>query len=399
MQTSVIDLSINSILGINDPYPELTESFYEIANIPSDVYGVFIPELFVEAQVNPPGSTWQNTKAVTKDTIKGGYAVLKNTTDAGGGILKAIWDLYTSFLSLITRLLRWISLKLVNLPNALTKLFRGLEKLPGNIAAKIRGDIALYITNNDLGVFDTLEGHITDYLMRGEEFIKGVDFGSNRGVLPTKKTQENKLYFKKMTQMKQHMNAVKNIRFEKTNIPTSDKSVVEIYLNPNSDYYKKLQAMIKWFKDQEPKLVDIHKQAEEKLGKARVNGGLDKLDTHDLASLREFIADMGTMVKIMGSLGKCVVGDVQTISGSTEAILQKLGITITTDNQQATNQPASNQPAEVKQETPKTTKPTKASLLSAKYKNGFVDTDPSHDWGEFQRWKQLKESTYVYTGL
>ena len=173
------------ILNENINYDPDVKDFKEFCgNL--DNLGVLVnPELYIEAMVdhhkswadklNDIGTPFKQTRKTTKN-IKKAY---NDITDGGGSLIRAVWDASMKAIQLASRIIKFVLLNLAKIPKMLVSMAQTVGRIPANVRNKVRGNINLYITVNDLdNLFKKLIPTLDAFLDHANDISKGDMWGT-----------------------------------------------------------------------------------------------------------------------------------------------------------------------------------------------------------------------------
>lgn len=342
MDQIILDTGIYE--NIIDEFVSLKE-FVEYSHTLSQLRRIQESTMFIEAVVDAPntrrkqiGKIVQNTKSTTRD-VEFAY---NGITDAKGAYYKLQWDATFSVINLAVKAITWLLKKISNIPKMIIAIIDRIAKIPSDIKTKIKGDIQLYITINDI---EQLYNY--SLLNRLDTFISIVAALSN-GELWTAFFKDNPNPIKKVgaafnndmkrcKELKAIYNKIENIKFEKTIIDLSKKENVDIYFNAanainftdlhgnkhNTSYYKSLEQLIKDISGRKKELEKVQQDFSKKYSKSQVNQDFANLTVTQQAAIEEAIREISVVVRIVGDIVKYIMTDINTIDKSVNTILKK----------------------------------------------------------------------------
>lgn len=318
-----------------------------------DSIGVLVsPELYLEAMKNN-NKTWKdklkleppfkNTRKTTGD-LKKAY---NDVTDGGGTLIRAVWDASMKAIQLASRIVKFILLNLAKIPKMIIGLAKTIGKIPANVRNKVRGNINLYITVNDINnLFKTLIPLLDNFLRYANEMSKGDMWGTffNRrpagSKIPTKYivTENDMGYYKKM---KSYYEKVKLIEFEETTVLFENQNIVDIYFGGSksikytdangksneSTYYDALIHIFNEIRDQDEFLKRVQTDMSEKFDRSQMNQSFGRLDDSAKNIVAESIQMVSKAVNIIGNLMRYTIMDIKTLRNSANKMLKKDNIT------------------------------------------------------------------------
>lgn len=323
---NVLDDFVFSSINESPEYKEFCSDLNEL--------GIMLDtELYLEAIVDNKasffktvGDVWRNTK----DTTKQAHGVYKDVTDAGGGFMKATYDAVMGALAIVARIIKFILGMVSKIPQGIASLLKMIGNIPTAIRNKIRGNISLNFTAEDLGKINTeLIPEIEAFISLAKEMADGDVWSSVFGSKNVKELTTNAVnyffggtdtaIFKKMKKAYRKI----NIQVEKTTIEMRDQNLVDIYFGAKvftdssgkeTTYYnglKKISASIDKLK---PKLEPIGKLLGDKINRSQINQSFAHLPDAVKGDIRESVVMTSKVVKSIGDILKCINQDMTTIS-------------------------------------------------------------------------------------
>lgn len=311
----------------------------------------------------------KNTMDTTKD-LAGAYG---NITDANANVIKGTWDIFMRALQLVTRATSYIINKISRIPKFILRVGDRAMDLPSEVRSKIRGDITLYISADDIGnVYNKLLiARLTEYitlasgLSKGEFFStffnrhRSVEADKSKGVVKNLTDNAKSLVIgqndmklcRKMDGVFEHL---ENMEFKPRVIKMNDESIVNIYFGNSksinftdnygkkheSSYFDALNILIKDLESKKDELENIQKLVGDKLHSAEINQSYNKLGNPEKYRLQKTISQIAKVVTITGNFIKYAITDLNTINNSIDKILNKVSNIPKVDGKKATNTPA-----------------------------------------------------------
>ena len=307
----------------------------------------------------------KNTLDTTKD-IAGAYT---NVTDANANVIKSTWDIFMRAVQLISRALSYIINKISNIPKFILQVADRAMDIPAEVKGKIRGDITLYITANDVGnIYNKLMiRKLTEYMTLASELSKGEFFTTFFHRHHSPNHDKDKSIDKKISTLVFGTNDMKlcrkmddvythlqNMEFRPTVINMKDDSIVDVYFGNAKNikftdtygkkhecsYYEALNILIKDLSDKKKELENIHSMVGDKLRTAETNQTYNKLSNADKYRLSTTINQITKVVTITGNFIKFILTDLNTINNSVDKILNKVSNLPKVDGKKAAETPA-----------------------------------------------------------
>ncbi len=306
--------------------------------------------------------TANKTLKNTKDSIKAVGSIYNNTTDAGGSILNVTWRAIMTALKAVSKILKWASKHISNVGILVVKAMDQLIKLPENIKNKIKGNIKLYITANDIQNLFAKTSIVGDYsiIYRLDLIIKYMDkliqgklwtthFSSKKTVSDFIK-QFNEDFINKDTKFKSDIDIIKKIndqyryikgiRFNQTVIDMNNAEIVGTYFSSeptikfkdtngkehNETYLGSLKILLSFIINNEKTINELNKSLENKMDLTHDNEEFMKMSKKAQQTIYEFFQTIAKMSEIIGNIIRYIMADIKTIEKENNQI--KATITI-----------------------------------------------------------------------
>lgn len=315
-------------------------------------------ELYVEA-MNDKNNTgahegfkkaMRNTASTTRDL---GSAYNTITTSSGDAI-KSFWDLMMKALSLTTRVLAYVINKIARIPNAILNIGNRASNIPKDIRDKIRGNIKLYITVNDLSALynNSLLQRIETFLSLGMRLSEGDMWGTfikRRPPSGVFKVKENDMKIcREMDKVYEHLRL---IEFTQTSIEMNEvnrniyfgteKSITIKDLHAKTftgSYYDILHKLMNDINFWKRILAKMHADIGDKYTRSQENQQFSHLDTFSQQRVSQTIQMISKVVGLVGNLVRYVQSDLNTIESSVDKILSAEGVNVTKTDKVAKEQ-------------------------------------------------------------
>lgn len=337
-----VDLSLNIIDRLLESNFINQDSFTEFCNDISTLDNIWLNAPYVEAVENTEKRLNDKAKDIKNNTLqttRKAAGVYKVATDIGGMVYSTEFNLVTSSLDLISKLCRFIIKAVVFIPNLIAKLISRLSQLPDTVKTKIRGDIQLYITVNDIGMvynnsllnnIDTFVGKL-DLLSQGDTwgtFLRRrhavKDDGKDVSVDDVKICKEMEAAYK----------AIQHIEFSKTIVAMNDQNVINTYFGNSpilqfsdlrgvthkTSYYQALTQLAKDLKTISDKLNSSRERLTGKYDRTQLNQEFHRLSLSKQRIIRQSIEMTSKCTTVISNIVKYVMTDINTIKKSVDRI-------------------------------------------------------------------------------
>lgn len=312
-------------------------------------------DIYIEA-VTPGKSKLKDrastTLGNTKDSIKAAGNIYSNTTDAGGAILNASWRVVASALKLSAKILKWISKHIAKVPMYISKTIDNIGDIPENIKNKVRGNIKLYITVDDIQNLFAKTSQTGDYsvLYRLNLIIKYMDKLSKGDLWTTYFSRKTDLasFFKQFNddfinpatknksdiaiirQITDQYKYISNIKFTQSVIEMNNAKVVDRYFGKNAsikvidinnnqkevNYIEALNVLMEFIVSNKQSIENLYHALENKLDLTYQNDEFLKMNKNSQKIVTEFFQTVSKLIEVIGNIIKCIVSDVKTIENS-----------------------------------------------------------------------------------
>lgn len=331
--------------GIN--YDPDVNEFTEFCSNLNGLGVLLSPELYLESMVDNNksftdkfkiGTPFKNTRKTTNDIAK----AYGDVTDGGGSLIRSVWDMSMKALQFTTRIIKFILINMAKVPKMLVSVFQTIGRIPQNVRDKIRGNISLFITVNDVdNLYKTLIPSLDSFLDLAEEIAKGDMWGTffNRrpvgSGIPSKYilTENDMSYYKKM---KSVYGKLKLIEFHETVIKLENQNVVDMYFGTSksikytdadkrtntSTYYDALIHIFEDLQEQDGFLKEMQTDMNEKFDRSQMNQAFGRLNESAQNIVGESIQMISKVINIIGNLIRYVMTDIKTLRNSAAKILK-----------------------------------------------------------------------------
>lgn len=158
-----------------------SNEFVEIWHMTESVHNMLKDELILTEEVHSShiGLRKDASKIIhnTVDTTRSANKIAGEVSDAEAGVFKATYDLVAKVAGLAGKFIGWILKWVEKIPTLVIKIIDKITGIPANIRMKIRGDIKLYITVNDLQeIYNQTNGYtlirnIEEYIANGSKLV------------------------------------------------------------------------------------------------------------------------------------------------------------------------------------------------------------------------------------
>ncbi len=323
-----------------------SKAFWESAN---SLNYYLEDEFYLEARINNTrdilgkiGNAMDNTLDTT-GKILGAY---DDVTDGGGKLLKATADLIFAAIRIITRVAKFILTSIAIVPITIAKAITALGELPANIRNKIRGNIKLYVTAEDLEffhntLFKDLEAFMSLVKDMGRGDMWGTFWDGDKNDDEIRARNDMQLYAK----IEGFFNRI-DISFKQTYIELRDPRMREIYFGNKDElkivdgrgniirttYLKALEELIVKLKTLSPQVKEVQQVFNDKVSRTEVNGKLARLRVANQLKIRKAIQMISRVTVLIGKFIEYVNRDAMTITNSAAKVAERFKDSDKTEN-------------------------------------------------------------------
>lgn len=337
------DITVGSeLLGLelySRSFDEFCETLDELKRLNDD-------ELYIEAVDDPRVKGGEGVKKVARRTVEttkdvaGAYG---DIIDANGNLIKATWDLVMKIIKLCVKAISWILNKISMIPKFILGTMNKLGRIPDTIRAKVRGDIRLYITVDDIGMlynkgllvyveqFFSQVGLLTKGDMWGTIFRRRGRNGVNHSPLMGKND------IKIINTMTGIYHNISRISFTPTLIKMNDQRTIDIYFGTGKNitykdlkgkeyscnYLEALNQLIAVVQSKRTLLKTLQEDLTAKFDRTRENQEFGELHPSEQKRIMDAMRMVSNVITIMGNITRYVMEDVKSINTATETLIKK----------------------------------------------------------------------------
>lgn len=288
----------------------------------------------------------------TIDTTKSVGRAYGDITDFEGGLIKTSFDLVMKVVHLGTKTLAYVGKAISVIPKSLLSLIDKIGAIPSDVKNKIKGNIKLYITVNDLDMLynKSMVKKLDDFLVTLQLLTKGEMWGTmfHREVKADKTVGENDM--KICARLNSIYKTIENVQFTQTVINMSDERTVGIYFGPdkvinftdlrgqrhNSTYYEALIQLMDDLNLRKDVLNKLQTDFGAKFSRAEGNQSYAKLSGRDQKQLAITMQQIGKVVTIVGNIVKYVSADIKTMNSAIDSIEKGMNKAVKTNRAAST---------------------------------------------------------------
>lgn len=336
---------MNDVLALDLDFDILSEtlfsgSFVEFCADLDAVDRMFAEHQFFIEEVDDRNLTWKkgaartlsNTVGTTRDTV----GAWNSVTRSNATVIKSAWDLFMQGMLFITRIVRFVSQRIADIPRFIGAMFRKVARIPPNLKNKISGDISLYIAAADLeSLYNTnLFARIDSFMADAETLAKGDFWG--RWLWHKRKDDSGKHNDMRIcARMAKSYAQLKDVVFVQRTISMRDKRNIDLYfgdsksitfkdLNRNEfsgTYYEALIKLMNDIKVEQEKMEVVDKALGAKYEHTKANSQFGNLPPADRQTVQEALQQTVRVITLIGNIIKYVMSDMAEIQKGVNAIM------------------------------------------------------------------------------
>lgn len=308
------------------------------------------PELYLEKVIDRNNHIKNTAEKITKNTVNSTRqvaSVYNDITDANANVIKSLWDLFMKSVQLTTKVLTFALNKISLVPKMILSVTNKMINLPNDIKNKIKGNIKLYVTVED--IYDLYNKNIFRML---DQFMADADIvvkGDMWGTFFNRRSNKNggQWNLKDLTPGANDMAALKKmnkvygklklVEFQQTTIDMSNPKNVDIYLGNSKSinftdlsgnkhectYYEALHQFMKDLEKEKERLENLQKSIGEKYDNTRMNQNFGSLSPIAQKRITDTIVMISKMVNIIGNLVRYITIDMNELSTGANKILKE----------------------------------------------------------------------------
>lgn len=344
MNSIILD-SVDIILGSDTT----SQSFKEFCDDLDELDKINDENFYIEAVQDNNVDLRHGLKAIrrnTRNTTLDVGAAYGNIVSGNAKLIKSVWDLTMRAINLSTRVIGFILRKLSLIPRVILDVGNKVADLPEDIRNKIRGNIQLYITVNDIqNLYNKqLLVKIDKFISLARRLSEGEVWGTafkkrkTEGII---KMKENDMAI--CRQMDEIYEQIKLLEFKPSTVEMKDQKSVEMYFgnkavvafkdlhakSHNSTYYEALIQLMKDISEQKDTLEKIHGDIGAKYTQSQLNSSFSQLNFNAQNRVASTIQMMSKIVSVIGNIIRYITIDMKTLETATDTLLAKQGVTAT----------------------------------------------------------------------
>ena len=321
--------------------------FYEFCNNLNRLDKILSTDLYISEEVDRLDNKSDTSEKIVNNTLKTTKDMAKIygiTTDIGGMSIKSVWDLIMKLLEIISSTLLFITKKIVLIPNTITNILDTISKIPSNVINKIRGNIKLYITVNDIQLMmdKFILEHMMNFISLANQLSKGELWTTMFKQKEPDREQSEYNRVKSSSdmdtikKMKKEFSYFSMIKFNETVIDMNDSNNVEGYFGKgkviykdiygvehSNTYYASLKELINMITARKSELDVLYSTVGNKIKITQSNQSFANLSQLQRNSVINSMQMISKTIEIIGNIIKYMIKDLNTIQKSTTQIIKK----------------------------------------------------------------------------
>ena len=271
-------------------------------------------------------------KANTVDTTKNMVYAYDNLTTAGATLINGVWNIVMDSITLMSKVISFVVKKVSVIPGTIIKVGDQVSRIPGDTLTKIRGDITLHITANDIEMLynSALMQRLDTYVSLATELSKG-DVWKTMFNFSHIKTQglihlkDNDM--KRCRQMESIYTQLKAMNFKPTRIDMSDANQRAIYFGGNqsikftdlhgkqhtTSYYNALRQLCFDVQARQKDLEALNASLGEKYTRTQMNSAFSHVGKTSQDRIISTLRMTTHIVGLIGNIVRSIMTDIVTI--------------------------------------------------------------------------------------
>lgn len=316
-----------------------------------------IDPVYLEAS-HVQGSIARNAASTIKNTVKNTYRTTAGIADsydkittAGGNMITSGWNVVDAVIKMIVRLTSFIMKYLSKIPDMVAKVLRFITDLPSDIYNKIKGNIKLYITVDDISLLyrERLMTKLNGFLSTAQKLAQGNSWNYVKG---TKIVKGIKKIFtptddQVCKQIMAYYREIGKVTFDQTTIDMSNRGNVVTYLAAKKEitfyddrgeeftgnYFQCINKLAKDLMNRQQEIKATYDMLTAKYNSSQASLNYAELDKKEQEQIVSTMNAIASMIGVVGNIVKYVMSDMNTIYKNLNGIrakgLKKQGTDIT----------------------------------------------------------------------
>lgn len=344
MESFLLDpFHINTVLG----WPE-TENFQEFCHTLDLIDDATnIQDLVLEEAVETAkgrfvkgGSTiLRKTSRTTKEV----FGAVDDVTSGGGALIGSVWSLFMKLVGFAGKVIYDALKKMAHLINDVGKVVDAVTSIPSRIRSKIRGDIHLYFTAEDMASLanEHLMTKIRNFISTASLLASGDSWQVVSGSRPIQNVkrllvEDDVMKCKQLASMSREL---QKLRFTQTTISMKRQENVITYFSTDGkvtygtskggvkvgDYYTALRAVAAEVVDSQKDMQSIQRNFIAKVNETQANYNMARMKKADQMAVIDAQKGITKAVGIIGNMVKCISSDINELYKNASSVSKRSG--------------------------------------------------------------------------
>lgn len=341
--------------SINDDefneFSVLLEALDQMVNMES------IDNLYLEAShvqggvARTAATTLKNTAKNTYKTTAGIVDSYDKITTAGGDMITSGWNVVDALIKMIVKLASFFMKYLSKIPDLIARILRFITELPTDIYNKIKGNIKLYITAEDISLLyrERLMTKLNGFLSTAQKLAQGNSWNYVKG---TKIVKGIKKIFtptddQVCKQIMAYYREIGKVSFDQTTIDMGNRGNVITYLAAKKEiafyddkgqefkgnYFQCINKLATDLMAKQKEIKATYDMLTAKYNSSQASLNYAELDKGEQQQIVNTINAVAAMIGVVSNIVKYAMTDMNTIYKNLNSIkaeeLKKQGTTIT----------------------------------------------------------------------
>ena len=297
------------------------------------------------------GSALKNTAKNTYKTTAGIAGSYDQITTAGGDMISSGWNVIDALIKMIVRLASFFMKYISKIPDMIAKVLRFITDLPSDIYNKIKGNIKLYITAEDIPLLyrERLMTKLDGFLNTAQKLAQGNSWNYVKG---TKIVKGIKKIFTQTDdqvckQIMAYYREIGKVTFDQTTIDMGNRGNVITYLAAKKEiefrddrgnefkgnYFHCINKLTKDLMNKQKEIKGTYDMLTAKYNSSQASLNYAELDKSEQQQIVNTINAVAAMIGVVSNIVKYTMTDMNTIYKNLNSIkaeeLKKQGTDIT----------------------------------------------------------------------
>lgn len=306
-----------------------------------------IDSIYSEAS-HVQGSIARNAASAIKNTVKNTYKTTAGIADsydkittAGGNMITSGWNVVDAIIKMIVRLASFIMKYLSKIPDMVAKVLRFITDLPSDIYNKIKGNIKLYITVDDISLLyrERLMTKLNGFLSTAQKLAQGNSWNYVKG---TKIVKGIKKIFtptddQVCKQIMAYYREIGKVSFDQTTIDMGNRGNVITYLAAKKEiafyddkgqefkgnYFQCINKLATDLMAKQKEIKGTYDMLTAKYNSSQASLNYAELDKNEQEQIVSTMNAIASMIGVVGNIVKYTMSDMNTIYKNLNGIKAK----------------------------------------------------------------------------